>query len=250
MLAATKLPVPLKWIEDRRENLMSAGWSRHEHGDVRWPSTTHGLIQGVHIDFLSDAGSYPTPWPAMPATMVGTRLPRAVSRARGRLPVALGLHQHRRTFRLPRPVAVRDARAGGRARDRRPSHGHRPRRAATPQPAPARRDAVHERERHAVRLREPARDVRARGGDARLRGLPRGAGRGPARQADTSVSASRTTSNRPLRSSASSGPRGRRSASSPAARSTSTSPAAPAGTVSRRRWCSSPPTRWASTSTT
>ena len=38
MLAATKLPAAVKWIEDRRENLMAAGWSRHEHG--RRP---HGL---------------------------------------------------------------------------------------------------------------------------------------------------------------------------------------------------------------
>ena len=33
MLAATKLPAAVKWIEDRRENLMSAGWSRHESAD-------------------------------------------------------------------------------------------------------------------------------------------------------------------------------------------------------------------------
>jgi len=75
MLAATKLLVAVKWIEDRRENLMAAGWSRHEHGTVRVAFDDDGLIQGVHLDFLSNAGSYPTPWPAMPATMVGVVFP-------------------------------------------------------------------------------------------------------------------------------------------------------------------------------
>ncbi len=35
MLAAMQLPAPLKWVEDRRENLMAAGQSRHEHGTAR-----------------------------------------------------------------------------------------------------------------------------------------------------------------------------------------------------------------------
>jgi carbon-monoxide dehydrogenase large subunit len=75
MLAALKVPAPIKWIEDRRENLMAAGWSRHEHADIRIAFDGAGLIRGVHIDFLSDAGSYPTPWPAMPAAMVGAAFP-------------------------------------------------------------------------------------------------------------------------------------------------------------------------------
>ena len=75
MLAATKLPAPVKWIEDRRENLMAAGWSRHEHADVRMAFDDDGLIQAVHIDFVSDAGAYPTPWPAMPAMSVGSLFP-------------------------------------------------------------------------------------------------------------------------------------------------------------------------------
>ena len=33
MLAAPKVGAPLKWVEDRRENLLAAGKSRHEHGD-------------------------------------------------------------------------------------------------------------------------------------------------------------------------------------------------------------------------
>lgn len=75
MLAASKLPVAVKWIEDRRENLMAAGWARHEHADVRMAFDKEGRMQGVHVDFVSDAGAYPTPWPAMPATMVGALFP-------------------------------------------------------------------------------------------------------------------------------------------------------------------------------
>ncbi len=75
MLAATKLPVPLKWIEDRHENLQAAGWSRHEHADIRMAFDGDGLVQAMHLDFVSDAGAYPTPWPAMPAVMVGAVFP-------------------------------------------------------------------------------------------------------------------------------------------------------------------------------
>ena len=75
MLAATKVPGALKWIEDRRENLMAAGWSRHESADLTMGFDEHGVIQGVHIDFTSDAGAYPTPWPAMPAMSVGMIFP-------------------------------------------------------------------------------------------------------------------------------------------------------------------------------
>src|SRR3546814_16328554 len=72
MLAATTLAAPVKWIEDRRENLMTAGWSRHESGDVTMAFDSDGSLQGVHPDFLSDAGAYPTPWPPSPAISVGT----------------------------------------------------------------------------------------------------------------------------------------------------------------------------------
>ena len=75
MLAATKVPAALKWIEDRRENLMAAGWSRHESADLTMGFDEQGVIRGVHIDFVSDAGVYPTPWPAMPAMSVGMIFP-------------------------------------------------------------------------------------------------------------------------------------------------------------------------------
>jgi len=75
MLVAPKMGVPVKWVEDRRENLISAGQSRHEHGAVRMAFDTDGAILAAAIDFVSDCGAYPTPWPVGTAGVVGMLLP-------------------------------------------------------------------------------------------------------------------------------------------------------------------------------
>jgi aerobic carbon-monoxide dehydrogenase large subunit len=75
MLAAMKLTRPLKWNEDRQENLMTAGQSRHEHGHVRMAFDRAGMIQGVQIDYVEDDGAYPTPWPVMVTSSVGGLFP-------------------------------------------------------------------------------------------------------------------------------------------------------------------------------
>ena len=75
MLAAPKVGAPLKWVEDRRENLLAAGKSRHEHGAVKMAFDADGAIQAAHIDFVSDCGAYPTPWPVGPAAAVGVLFP-------------------------------------------------------------------------------------------------------------------------------------------------------------------------------
>jgi aerobic carbon-monoxide dehydrogenase large subunit len=75
MLAATKVPAPLKWIEDRRENLMSAGQSRHEQATVRLGFDGDGRIDAVRIDFIEDCGAYPVPWPVWVSGTVGTMFP-------------------------------------------------------------------------------------------------------------------------------------------------------------------------------
>lgn len=88
MLAAPKVGAPLKWVEDRRENLLAAGKSRHEHGAVKMAFDAGGHIQAAHIDFVADCGAYPTPWPVFPAAAVGAlfpgpyRVPRAGFRTR------------------------------------------------------------------------------------------------------------------------------------------------------------------------
>ncbi|MFI0355008.1 xanthine dehydrogenase family protein molybdopterin-binding subunit [Actinomadura sp. 9N407] len=75
MLAARKLPAAVKWIEDRRENLMSAGKSRHEHGDARIAFDSDGTILAAAIDYVQDVGAYPMPWPVGTAAAAGMFFP-------------------------------------------------------------------------------------------------------------------------------------------------------------------------------
>ena len=75
MLAAQKVPAPLKWIEDRRENLMSAGQARHEHARVSMAFADDGEILAASIDHVQDVGAYPTPWPVGTAVAVGMLFP-------------------------------------------------------------------------------------------------------------------------------------------------------------------------------
>ncbi|MET0903711.1 MAG: xanthine dehydrogenase family protein molybdopterin-binding subunit, partial [Acidimicrobiales bacterium] len=75
MLAARKVPAPVKWIEDRRENLMSAGQARHEHAVVRMGFAADGEILGAGIEHVQDVGAYPTPWPVGTSVAVGMLFP-------------------------------------------------------------------------------------------------------------------------------------------------------------------------------
>src|SRR5437868_12047390 len=83
MLAARKVGAPVKWVEDRRENLLSAGKSRQEHGDALMAFAADGTIEAAYIDFVQDCGAYPSPWPVFTAAAVGMifpgpyRVPRA-----------------------------------------------------------------------------------------------------------------------------------------------------------------------------
>src|SRR5215813_11251804 len=75
MLAAPLVGAPLKWVEDRRENLLAAGKSRLEHAEVKMAFDAEGAIVAAYIDFVQDCGAYPTPWPLFPAAAVGTFFP-------------------------------------------------------------------------------------------------------------------------------------------------------------------------------
>ena len=83
LLAARKVGRPLKWIEDRRENLLSAGQSRHEHATVRIALDDDGALVAAEIDHVQDVGAYPMPWPVHAGAAVGVifpgpyRLPKA-----------------------------------------------------------------------------------------------------------------------------------------------------------------------------
>jgi aerobic carbon-monoxide dehydrogenase large subunit len=75
VLAARKVSAPIKWIEDRRENLMAAGQARHEHGLAAMGFDEQGTIVAARIDHVQDVGAYPTPWPVGTAAAVGMLFP-------------------------------------------------------------------------------------------------------------------------------------------------------------------------------
>ncbi len=71
VLAARALGVPIKWIEDRRENLVSAPHARNERGQLRMALDADGTIKAITVDNRSDAGAYPV----VPASLDTTLLP-------------------------------------------------------------------------------------------------------------------------------------------------------------------------------
>ena len=71
VLASRLLGRPVKWIEDRRENLIGAGHSRNELGNVRLAIDADGTIQAISVEHIGDIGAYPP----CPATMDPTLLP-------------------------------------------------------------------------------------------------------------------------------------------------------------------------------
>ncbi|HEY8525331.1 MAG TPA: xanthine dehydrogenase family protein molybdopterin-binding subunit [Acidimicrobiales bacterium] len=75
VLAARKVPAPVTWIEDRRENLLAAGQSRREHGDARLAFDDDGRILAARLDVVQDVGAYPTPAPINSAALIGRLFP-------------------------------------------------------------------------------------------------------------------------------------------------------------------------------
>jgi carbon-monoxide dehydrogenase large subunit len=59
VLASHRLGRPVKWIEDRRENLISAPHSRNERARVRVAVDSDGTIQAMAADSQCDLGAYP-----------------------------------------------------------------------------------------------------------------------------------------------------------------------------------------------
>jgi carbon-monoxide dehydrogenase large subunit len=75
MLAAQKVTGALKWIEDRWENLVSAGQARHEHGQVRMAFDADATMLAASIEYVQDVGAYPVPWPVGTSVAVGMFFP-------------------------------------------------------------------------------------------------------------------------------------------------------------------------------
>jgi carbon-monoxide dehydrogenase large subunit len=75
VLAAAKLTAAVKWIEDRSENLLAGGKSRHEHGAASMAFDADGTILAARIDHVQDVGAYPVPWPVATGAVVGMLFP-------------------------------------------------------------------------------------------------------------------------------------------------------------------------------
>jgi carbon-monoxide dehydrogenase large subunit len=59
ILAARVLGRPIKWIEDRRENLTAATHARNEQITVTLAADADGHLLGAALDHLQDSGAYP-----------------------------------------------------------------------------------------------------------------------------------------------------------------------------------------------
>ncbi|WP_374198837.1 xanthine dehydrogenase family protein molybdopterin-binding subunit [Mycobacterium sp. MYCO198283] len=101
LLAARKTAGALKWIEDRRENLMAAGQARHVDGRGRMAFDADGKLLAVDIDFAQDVGSYPTPYPVLTTAAIGMffpgpyRVPKASFNYKTVFSNTSGLHAYR-----------------------------------------------------------------------------------------------------------------------------------------------------------
>jgi carbon-monoxide dehydrogenase large subunit len=59
VLASQALGRPVKWVEDRRENLIGAGHSRNELGHARVAIDDDGVVQAIAVEHVADVGAYP-----------------------------------------------------------------------------------------------------------------------------------------------------------------------------------------------
>ena len=155
-----------------------------------------GAIQAAHIDFVSDMRRVPDAVARDAGRGRRHAVPGPVPRPHGRLPTkSVYTNTVGRTgYRGPWQFETLAREVLARHRGRRDGHG--PRRAAAPQPAA--RDDMPYTNPNGMPLRQhlAARDVRAGVGDARLRGVPRRAGRRPPRRPVPRASACPTTSSR------------------------------------------------------
>jgi carbon-monoxide dehydrogenase large subunit len=59
LLASYRLGRPIKWIEDRRENLIGASSARLDLCTVTLAADEHGRLLAMNVDHLDDVGAYP-----------------------------------------------------------------------------------------------------------------------------------------------------------------------------------------------
>jgi aerobic carbon-monoxide dehydrogenase large subunit len=74
-LAALRLGLPVKWIEDRREHLMAANHSRQQRHHIRTAVDADGHILAIEDEFFLDQGAYVRTHGARVADMTAGMLP-------------------------------------------------------------------------------------------------------------------------------------------------------------------------------
>ncbi|MFQ5913741.1 MAG: aerobic carbon-monoxide dehydrogenase large subunit [Nitrospinota bacterium] len=73
-LAAMRLGIPVKWIEDRREHFLASNQEREQIHDAEIALKNDGTILGVRTTFLHDCGAY-VPYGLIVAIVTSTTLP-------------------------------------------------------------------------------------------------------------------------------------------------------------------------------
>jgi carbon-monoxide dehydrogenase large subunit len=69
--ASRQLGRPVKWVEDRGENLTVSGQAREESFDLRVAVTSEGVLTGLDVQMVVDTGAYPGMGTMVPDIMEG-----------------------------------------------------------------------------------------------------------------------------------------------------------------------------------
>ena len=170
ILASYHLGKPLKWIEDRHENLVAATSSRAERATVTMAADADGTILGVRVDHLDEVGAYPQAGSAAGMGALIFTGPYRIPKLSFSTQSAFTNTCSRAPYRGPWQIEtyLREQAVDRLAR----RHGHRPDRAPAPQRHPARPAAAPPAHGPAARPRVAGGDVGAGRGDDRLRRIP------------------------------------------------------------------------------
>ena len=247
VLAARRLGRPVKWIEDRNENLVGGGHAREEDMTVSLAIDGDGRFTAITADQLENVGAYPFPGNGSTAGAGIDDLPGAVPHSADRLRRACCLHQHLRPLCVPGSVDDGNGRPRAGRRSGGPAARSRPTRAPAAKRHPA-AELPYQSRRFRVRQHQPGRDPGAGGRADRVRRIPTSKWL-PVRTDACSVSdwACMSSRHSPLGRSE---PRAPRSACCPAARSRSSWGRAATDRASKRPWPRWSPITWAATSRT
>ena len=150
VLAGKRLGRPVKWIEDRRENLIAGQHARDDRMTVSFALDADGHILGVRAELVEDVGVVPGRRQQR-HRLRRAAVHRAVQDPQDRVLGHGRLHQHVRALLVPRPVDDGDRRPRADDGHRRPPARPRPARAPPPQRRRRRRPAVHDGGRHGLR---------------------------------------------------------------------------------------------------